>query len=253
MSFIYVIDLETTGFDLEQGAEIIEMGGSCLETAQPDLLDSDGPRAWGYFSQLCKPIGPIPPETSAIHHITDWHVKDASSTAAVYQNMTDDMPDRVIFAAHNSKFEQAFLKPFETKTRHIDWICTYKLTLTLFPDAPSHKNAALFYYLGLFDADPEHWSRFMDENQLHRALPDAIITEQILDKCLTFVSVEEAIAISAKPVLLSRVPFGKYRGTSWSDMDAGFLSWVLDRDFGEDILHTARHHLTRLNMEPNDE
>ena len=250
MNHIYVIDLETTGFEPET-SEIIEIGGTCLETAQRDAFD-DVTRAWGVFNELCKPLKPIPPETSAIHHITDWHVRTARPAANVYADMVKDMPARVVWAAHNAKFEREFLAQFTTDDRQIDWICTYKLALTLFPDAPSFKNAALFYYLGLFDADPYHWSDYFENNQLHSALPDAVITEQILDKCLTMVSVEEAIAISSKPALLTRVPFGKHRGTLWSDMDLGFMDWVLERDFGEDILHTARHHQTRLIMEAED-
>ena len=250
MNHVYVIDLETTGLDPET-SEIIEIGGSCLDVGQRDALD-DAPRAWGLFSGLCKPTKPIPPETSAIHHITDWHVTTARPAADVYADMVKDMPAHVVWAAHNAKFEQGFLAQFDTDDRRIDWICTYKLALTLFPDAPSFKNAALFYYLGLFDADPDHWSEFLNDVQLHRACPDACITEQILDKCLTMVSMDEAIAISQKPALLRRVPFGKHRGTFWSDMDLGFLDWVLERDFGEDIFHTARHHQTRLIMEAED-
>lgn len=247
MNHIYVIDLETTGFGPET-SEIVEIGGSCLEVRQRDALD-DAPRAWGMFHDLCKPIKPIPPEISAIHHITDWHVRTARPAAHIYADMVKGMPDHVIWAAHNARFEQKFLAQFATDDRRIDWICTYKLARTLFPSAPSFKNAALFYYLGLFDADPEYWSEYFDDNQLHSALPDAVITAQILDKCLTLVSVEEAITISQNSVLLRRVPFGKHRGQLWANMDLGFLDWVLERDFGEDISHTARHHQTRLMVE----
>jgi len=252
MSHIYTIDIETTGIDPET-SEIIEIGGVCQENKQSDFIDPLPAPAWMNFSELCKPSCSIPPENSAIHHITDWHVRDKASVKEIALSFVDGMDGSPIFAAHNAKFESGFLSPIFKEIGGEDfkpqWICTYKLAQKLFPTAPSFKNAALFYWLNLFAMAPDHWSAFFDKNQLHRAWPDAVITQEILLICLKYVSIEEAIEISSNPALLARVPFGKNRGVPWSEMDVGFLGWVLERDFGEDILHTARHHQTRLLMD----
>lgn len=252
MSHIYTIDIETTGLDPET-SEIIEIGGVCREDKQSDFINPLPAPAWFNFNELCKPVNPIPAENSAVHHITDWHVKEASPVKEVAMSFIDGMDNTPIFVAHNAKIEAGFLNPVFAEIAGADftprWICTYKLAQTLFPTAPSFKNAALFYWLQVFEKSPENWACFFEKNQLHRALPDAVITQEILLICLHHVSVEEAIEISSKPVLLARVPFGKNRGVPFSEMDIGFLGWILERDFGEDILHTARHHQTRLLMD----
>ena len=60
-----------------------------------------------------------------------------------------------------------------------------------------------------------------------------------------FVNDAELIELSALPVLQTKVRFGKYRGQQWSQMDAGFLGWILRQKFDEDVRHTARYHLER--------
>ena len=60
-----VFDLETTGLPEDETADICEVGYT-------DLLDLHaGPMLTETRSQLIDPGHPIPPELSAIHHITD--------------------------------------------------------------------------------------------------------------------------------------------------------------------------------------
>lgn len=75
------------------------------------------------------------------------------------------------------------------------------------------------------------------------SLPDAYVTAFILRELLELATVEELIAWTNEPVLLPRVTFGRYRGSSWDNVPLDYLDWVVERsDLGEDIKFTANHH-----------
>ena len=248
MPHIYVIDVETTGEG--DTLEVIEIGGHCVPDNQPDILNPFPDPVWRGFSSLCQPTRPISAETSAVHHITDWHVRDKPPVQKVVADMLlDFLDDDPIFAAHNAEFEKTALGGLLPDGFSPRWVCTYKLALTLFPSSPTFKNAGLFYHLGIFHGNPVYWSDFFQNNQMHRAWPDAVITSEILKVCLKYLSVEEMIDISSKPPLLAFIPFGRQKGQLWSDADVGFLEWVLDRDFDADVMHTARHYHTKYLIE----
>ena len=77
----------------------------------------------------------------------------------------------------------------------------------------------------------------------HRAGPDAYVTAHLLLEMLDHVPFETLIEWSSVPALLIRCHIGKERGKLWSDVDSGFLRWLLDKDFDDDVKFTARHHL----------
>jgi len=50
--------------------------------------------------------------------------------------------------------------------------------------------------------------------------------------------------LSYQPVVLLKVRFGKHRGLLWSQVDRGYLQWVVKQaDMDDDVRHTAMHHL----------
>lgn len=119
------------------------------------------------------------------------------------------------------------------------WICTFKCALRLWPDAPSHSNQALRYWL-----DPVGLDRAI-ASRSHRALPDAYVTAFLLREMLREATVEQLVAWTREPALLTKIAFGKHRGKRWAEVDAGFLRWILTKDFDEDVLLTARAELAR--------
>ena len=252
MPHLYVIDIETSGEG--DDLEVIEIGGQCLPDTQPDILDPFPDPPWVKFSRLCKPERPITAETSAVHHITDWHVSPEPPVQTVLTDMLSGFADNhPVFVAHNAEFESAALDPLMALNRGEEfspfWICTYKLALTLFPASPTFKNAGLFYHLGIFNTNPIYWSDFFAAHPLHRAWPDAVVTSELLKVFLKYLPIEDMIEISSKPALLVRIPFGRQKGQPWADADVGFLEWVLDRDFDGDVMHTARHYHNKYLVE----
>src|SRR5664279_4261802 len=109
-----VIDIETTG--LAPPAEIIEIGRVDV-VIEGDSTFIEQPR-----SRLYRPLHGIPPETMAVHHITET---DFPADAPI---CTDDLlisavrgnpaPDALV--AHNCAFEQQFIP--EHITERVPWI-----------------------------------------------------------------------------------------------------------------------------------
>jgi exodeoxyribonuclease X len=220
---IRVIDFETTGMPPDAG--VCEVGWC-------DLVVGDGPTQIGAVqSILTNPGRPIPIEAMAVHHILDCDVAGAPSPDTAFAKL---MEGADIFAAHNAAFERAFFAGGD-----IPWICTYRCGLRVWPDAPSHSNQALRYFL---------MHAIGDEMAMppHRAGPDAYVTAHILRSLLSIRPSADLITWTSEPALLVKCGFGKHRGQKWADVPSDYLDWLLrQRDMGEDIHHTARHHLKR--------
>ena len=56
----------------------------------------------------------------------------------------------------------------------------------------------------------------------------------------------EMISWNKEPALLPRCPIGKFRGKSWSDVEAGFLGWMLRQpDMDADLRWNAEREIAR--------
>lgn len=243
---IRVIDLETTGFAppaapcevayCDVVSKTTDLAGDACDWHVPD-------QGWAL---LCNPGHPIPPETSAIHHIVDADVADRvpwprALERALYYTSRDGNGQIVALASHNAKFERQWIT--DEIAPGTPWICTYKCALRLWPEAPAHSNGALRY-----------WRRLEVDRDLadrsHRAGPDAYVTAHLLADMLAFVSIDKLIEWSAEPALLAKCHIGSWRGRKWSEIDEmSFFNWILARDFDEDVMHTARHYRDALLSE----
>lgn len=153
-----VIDIETTG--LAPPAEIIEVG--CVDVLVADgSIEIEQPR-----SRLFRPLYSISPETMAVHHITERDFLPDSPVCTEGELeafvVGPSAPDA--FVAHNCEFKQRFIPGHVTA--ELPWICTHKIALRIWPDAPRHSNQVLRY-----------WRQLTLDAELamppHRAGPDA--------------------------------------------------------------------------------
>jgi exodeoxyribonuclease X len=237
-----VVDLETVGVDPtpEPCDGIVELGWTDVWFDSDTRTASVG-ESYDYI--LFNPPGGIPPEASAVHHVTGRMVNGlAPCTAEVVRLLTADMPyQRTPFAlvAHNAKFERSWLDAALGETR---WLCTYKVAKRVWPEWPAHNNHACRYLLGL-DLDPRK------AEPPHRAGPDAYVTAHVLAAMLRFgvASVNDMLVWTREPVFMPVCPIGEdWRGKPWSEVDHGFLSWVLRKDgMDADVQHWARVELDR--------
>lgn len=225
---VAIIDTETTG--IGEGHKLIE-----LATGR---LDTDDPKARPIFWQArFNPGREIPPDASAVHHITNLDV--AHLDLFEEKDWLDATCSADVLCAHNADFDRGFL-PKDDRP----WIDTYRCAVKTWPNAPSHSNQSLRYFLEI-NVDTLGMNT-------HGALPDIIVTIGILKKLLEKHSVEDLIAISGEPVLLPIIRFSKHKGKRWSEVPVDFLRWVLapkPDPFSEDVLYTARYWLEEGNRE----
>lgn len=230
MACIRVIDFETS--DMEPPGEVIEVG-FC------DLIKYD--RGWAVgtpTSWLCGTEQPLSPGARAAHHITadeiaGWAPFDAE---AIWTRAAVEGVD--VVAAHNAEFEGRFWG-----APKLPVLCTYKAALRIWPDAPSHSNSALRYWLQDHGRiDPDHTKA----QPAHRAAPDAYVTAHILSALLNEATASQMVAWTKEPRLLPRCPLGKFRGKPWPEVDGGFLDWMLRQaDMDPELKWNARRELER--------
>lgn len=226
MTIIRVIDFETTGS--EPPAEVCEVGYCDLDIAEKRVGQ---PQGW-----LCG-VKEMPPEVRAVHHISlaECDGKRAFDAAVMFDG---DVSRFGAMAAHNAEFETKFFEPA------LPVICTYKAALRVWPDAPSHSNGALRYWL-------EDQGKISPDHELtqpaHRAGPDAYVTAHILLALFnTGATGKEMVAWTKEPRLLPKCPLGKFRGKPWSEVEDGFLGWMLRQPtMEEDLKWNARREIAR--------
>ena len=118
-----VLDTETTGLNVDED-QVIELGMIVFEF---DPVQGTIHRVLKVFDELEDPLRPIPPETTAVHHITDEMVRgkriDDAQVDAIVQSAA-------VVIAHNASFDRPFVEKrwpvFENKQwacsiRDIDW------------------------------------------------------------------------------------------------------------------------------------
>lgn len=221
---IRCIDFETTGIPSEDDPHAIVEIGIC----DLDIHDVtgetfvDAPK-----DTLCHPGRPIPHEAMAVHHITDAMVASATGTVAFIGNAD-------YFAAHNADYEDKFFKVPGLL------ICTWKVALRLWPDAPSHSLQFLRYHLalptkGIFAEPP------------HRAGPDAYLCALLLERIVKEkrCGLEDMARWSNGHALLPRCPLFKHKGKKWADVPTDYLDWIVNKpnDVGADVKANAKLHL----------
>lgn len=211
MTVIRVIDFETTG--TEPPHQVIELGYSDYDVETKAITD---PVSELFF------VDAIPPESRAVHHI---RLSDIPDTAHPYDAFGDvRMPAETMaikfIAAHNAKFEAQWLD-----LEGFYLICTYKAALRMWPDAPSFGNNALFYWLE--DAGKVSANLAMTMPP-HRAGPDAYVTAHLLKALFEAGATgRDMVGWTMEPALLPRCPIGEWSGKPWSEVDGGFLGWIV--------------------------
>jgi len=224
MTMIWVVDTETTGLDPKED-RVIEIAAVLLESKW--MMGAP-------TSSFVNPRRPIPPEASAVHHILDADLADAPDLGeAIDRVLTPSWRESTnVIAAHNARFDRSFLPPLQEKR----WLDTYRCAMHVWPDAPSFKNAALFYWRGFQRIEPV---------EAHRAAYDALMTAHVLMALLEEREVDELLELSTKAVVLKKVGFGKHFGQLWTDVPMDYLDWASRQDFDPDVKLTVKSEILR--------
>lgn len=230
---VRVVDVETSGLPENEFHAICEIGWVDLDLQSMTIGNP--------VTFLVNPGHPIPPHIRAIHHISDKDVADAMPPDQALTQLMKGMGPDDVFAAHNAKFEQAFIGGGGRR-----WICSLKCSWRAWPEHIAHNNQSLRYSLGI-DDEPD----FPHEAAMppHRALPDAWTTAFIVRRLFAGRTVEKLVEASSQPGMLPRFNFGKHKGKTPKEilaLDSSYLSWIVEKsDMDEDIKFTAKTWLKR--------
>jgi DNA polymerase III epsilon subunit family exonuclease len=160
-----VVDVETTGSSSGRGDRITEIGVYTLSGGKIDLA----------FETLVNPERPIPNVVAALTRITDDMVRDKPTFAEIADDVVAALAGRV-FAAHNARFDWAFLSRELGRAQNLTLegprICTVRLTRRLVPALRSRNLDAVATYFGV------------EIEQRHRAGSDALGTARVLRRLL---------------------------------------------------------------------
>ena len=207
------------------------------------------------FAGLYKPEIKIPPEASAVHHITNKMVAKKptfkeSTDQPIIKKLFEDKDSVVI--AHNAPFDLMIIKKEDINPNK--FICTLRVARELDKEGKIERYN-LQYLRYLLDLDVEATA--------HDALGDVLVLEKLFERLLKKLmseenltesqAIEKMIEISSHPSLLRTFSFGKHNGKKIEDVlttDRGYLEWLLAQklesdQIEDDWIYTLKHHLEK--------
>lgn len=226
------------------------------------LLDTQDGTVKG-FEALYNPGKTIPPEASAVTHITNKMVVDkpAFKEAKEYTEIKSLVEDpSTIFIAHNAVFDIAILKNDDIHAG--PFICTLRLARHLDSTGkiPRYNLQYLRYFLEI-----------EIEASAHDAMGDVLVLRELFPRLYKSVAKElnievpeviteyndqvldKMIEISSHPSIMRSFTFGKYIGKTVEEVsktDRGYLEWMLNEKkknpgSEEDWIYTLEHYLNK--------
>ncbi len=181
-----VIDFETTGSSMSQGARATEIG--IVRVCEGQILDR--------YQSLMKTDAWVSPFIEALTGISNAMVREAPAAAQVMQEASAFAADSVM-VAHNASFDRVFWRverklaacPPAAFDDPAGFICTLMLSRRLYPELASHRLSALAQAFGL-----------PDTGRAHRALADAEVTAHLLLRIMRDVAQRFAVELAGRPV-----------------------------------------------------
>jgi DNA polymerase III epsilon subunit-like protein len=207
------------------------------------------------FSALYKTPIKIPPEASAIHHISNKMIEDKPyfSKSEEYEKIKNLFEnENSVVIAHNALFDLAILKNENILPKN--FICTLRLARHLDSEGKIEKyNLQYLRYLLEIEI----------EAQAHDALGDVLVLEKLFERLKIKLMEKEnlddekaigkMIEISSHPSLFKYINFGKYAGKELKEItliDRNYLEWLLKQkiegdQIDEDWIYTLKYYLNK--------
>jgi len=207
------------------------------------------------FVGFYRPPIKIPPEASAVHHITNKMLEDKPifSESVDFKKIKELFEDKdSIVVAHNAPFDLMIIK--KEGIIPTNFICTLRLARYLDPDEKIEKYNLQYlrYFLDIeIDADA------------HNALGDVLVLEQLYKRLQKKImeqldlneneAMQKMIEISSHPSIFKTIKFGKHNGKSIEEIlksDRGYLEWLLNQKLesgqpDEDWIYTLKYYLKK--------
>lgn len=207
------------------------------------------------FTGLYKPPIKIPPEASAVHHISNKMVEGKpsfkeSGDLEKIKKLFEDKDSIVV--AHNAPFDLMIIKKENIVPNK--FICTLRLARYLDPEEKIDRyNLQYLRYLLDIEVDAT----------AHDAMGDVLVLEKLFERLKNKMSeeenlneneiIEKMIEVSSHPSLLRTFNFGKHNGKKIEDVakvDRGYLEWLLAQklqsdQIDEDWIYTLKYYLEK--------
>ncbi|MFA5751233.1 MAG: 3'-5' exonuclease [Candidatus Paceibacterota bacterium] len=211
------------------------------------------------FSEIYKPIIPIPPEASSIHHISNKMVEERpyfreSNEYSKIKQLFEE--EKSVVVAHNALFDLAMIKKEDINP--LSYICTLRVARHLDEEGKIEKyNLQYLRYALEIEIDAT----------AHDAMGDVLVLEKLFERLKKKVAseaglsdteaIQKMIEISSRPSLFHKLSFGKHKGKLIKDVlneDKGWLEWLLKEkeksastSIGgdEDWIYTLKYYLNK--------
>ena len=213
------------------------------------------------FTGLYQPPVRIPPEASAVHHITNRMVegkksfKESGDLEKIKKLFEDG---NSVVVAHNAPFDLLMIKKEGVIPKK--FICTLRVARFLDREEKIERyNLQYLRYLLEIEIDAE----------AHDAMGDVLVLEKLFERLKTKMmseiptqggrklteeeAIEKMVEISSHPSLMHTFKFGKYNGQRIEEVikaDRGYLEWLLAQKLSgdgidEDWIYTLKYHLEK--------
>ncbi len=237
---ILYLDTETTGVDTET-AHVCEIA-FLLSTYEGFIRV---PQSDVRIQELIQPPEPVPPEASAVHHITNDMLAGKPALEDISERISDIVSKADYISAHNVPYDLAILK---RQLPHIFGkigeeikLDSLRLSRHIWPSIPSHALQALRYRFDLGTHITGDAHRAMFDAELVRSLIEYILRMDLV----TEDSWEDLVKYTRSALEVKIFSFGKYRGKLVEDIaaqDTDYIRWLLRQEWipadYPDLYHT---------------
>jgi DNA polymerase-3 subunit epsilon len=210
-----VIDLETTGIDLETDS-IVQIAAV--------MVDLENQRAVTLMSNYCNPGRPIDAEATEVHGIKDVDVVWAvpAAWALIHLKMILDSleaagNDIVICGQNHERFDIPIMRRILPSAGFETYLSVDTYTIAL------REHPAMPHQLGEFFS----WYCEKEAINAHDAAADCHMVAAILMKYLNErgISIIDLATELEEPKVLTHFPFGKHKGMAMDKLPHSYLKW----------------------------
>lgn len=240
---ILFLDTETTGLDPET-AEICEVA-FLLSTYTDFKRNSDQDIE---LQELISTSESIPPEASAVHHITNSMIEGKPTLEDISGNIRNLVAEADLICAHNLPYDLTILErqlpgifSHITDDMRLD---SLRLTRHIWPSIPSSALQVLRYRFNLGSGIGGDAHRAMFDTMLVRALVEFIIEQKLVNPD----SWKDLVKFTQSSLDIKIFTFGKYRGKLVEDIvaqDGDYVRWLLHQKWIPDDYPDLYHTLLR--------
>ena len=233
------LDIETTG--IEQNDKVCSIGMI--------LLDDKNNITTNY--ELINENKKIGSKASSINHITNEILKDKPpfQDSLSCNILEENNNNSTTIVGHNINFTLNILKNsgFIFKGDTID---TMRISKHLIEDSESYSLQFLRYDLKLYKEDNKNLKESNLDIKLtaHNAISDALVVKELYEYHLQTENKKMLSILSNQPVLMKKLPFGKYQGSYIEEIyniNRAYLEWMLNTivDIDEDLRYSIEYYL----------